>query len=55
MYVLRVNEKYFKTKYRPPDILFIVNDMINSKIKLHLKSTNENYSATIVRFDTVLL
>jgi hypothetical protein len=50
MYVLRVKGKYFNTKYRPPDLLVIVNDMISYKIKLHLKSKNKNYSATIVRF-----
>jgi hypothetical protein len=54
MYVLTVKEKYFKTKYRLPYLLVIVNDMISSKIKLHLKSKNKNYSATIVRFRTDL-
>jgi hypothetical protein len=47
MYVLRVKGKYFKTKYTPLGILVIVNDMINSKIKIQSKSINRYNSATI--------
>jgi len=55
--MVRVNEKYFKRKYRPVDILLNVNAMIYFKIKLqlHLKFIkNKIYYSRTVNFHTGL-
>jgi len=47
----KVNEKYFKTKYRHADILLNVNGMIYIHFKLQLKFVNgKNYSSINVNF-----
>jgi hypothetical protein len=49
--MVRVKEKYFKTKYRTSGILHNVNSMTYFKFKLQLKfRNNKNYSALIVNF-----
>jgi hypothetical protein len=53
--MVKVNEKYFKGKYRPVDILRNVNGMIYFKIKLQLKfMKNKIYYSKIVNFRTSL-
>jgi len=52
--VVKVKEKYFKTKYRPASILLNVNDMIYFKFLFHLKFRDKNYSCVIVNFRTCL-
>ena len=49
---LKAKEKYFKTKYRPADILLNVNIMLYLKFKLQLKYGNKTYSSIIVNFHT---
>jgi hypothetical protein len=47
----KVKEKYFKTKYRLPGILFNGNAMIYFKFKLQSKCrSNKNYLSIIVNF-----
>jgi hypothetical protein len=49
--MVKVREKYFKTKYRPAGILVNVDDMISSKFKLQLKfGNNKSCSSMIVNF-----
>ena len=50
--MLKVKEKYIKTKYRPVSILLNVNIMIYLKFKLQLKYRNKTYSSIIVNFHT---
>jgi hypothetical protein len=50
--MLKVKEKYFKTKHRPTRILLNVNIMIYLKFKLQLKYRNKTYSSIIVNFHT---
>ena len=53
--VSRVEEKYFKTKYRPVGILYIFNAVIHMKFKLQIKFiNNKNYSSVILNFRTGL-
>ena len=49
--VVRVKEKYFKTKYRTAGLLHNVNSMTHFKFKLQLQfRINKNYSSLIVNF-----
>jgi hypothetical protein len=49
--MLKVQEKYFKGKYRPAGILLNVHAIMYVKFKLQLKfRDNKNYSSTIVNF-----
>jgi len=53
--MVKVKEKYFKTKYRPASILLNFSAMNYFKFKLHLKfRNNKNYSTVIVNFHTGL-
>jgi hypothetical protein len=53
--MVKVKEKYFKTKYWPADILVNVDAVIYLRFKLQLKfRNNKNYSSIIVNFHTVL-
>jgi len=50
-----VKETFFKTKYRPVDILHDVNATIYFKFKLQFKfRNNKNYSYIILNFHTGL-
>jgi len=46
--MVKVSEKYFKTRYRPAGILLNVNDVIYFKFKLQIKFRNNNYSCITV-------
>jgi hypothetical protein len=47
--MVKVKEKYFKTKYRPAGILCNVNAVIYFKLKLQLKfRNNKDYTSIIV-------
>jgi hypothetical protein len=49
--MVKVKEKYFKTQYRPADILLNVKAMVYFKLKLLLKSINsKNYAPIIAHF-----
>ena len=49
--MVKVTEKYFKTKYRHAGLLLHVNAKIYFKFKLQLKFiNNKNYSSVIVNF-----
>jgi len=52
--VLKVKEKYFKTKYRQAGMLLTVNTIICLKLRLHLKFTNKSYTSVIANFRTGL-
>ena len=39
---VKVKEKYFKTKYRPADVLLNVNATMYFKLKLEIKYRNKN-------------
>jgi len=49
-----VKEKYFRTKYRPVDVLLNVSVMIYLRLQLKLKFKSKNYSSIIVNFHTGL-
>jgi len=52
--MVKVKEKYLKTKYRPASI-FLTLALFYFKFKLHLKfRNNKNYSSVIVNFHTGL-
>jgi hypothetical protein len=46
----KVKEKYFRTKYKPADMLLNVNAMIPFTCKIELKFKNKNYSSMILNF-----
>jgi len=49
--MVKVKEKYFKTKYGSAGMILKVNAMISLKFKLQLKfRNNQNYSSVIVNF-----
>ena len=53
--MVKVNEKYLNTKYRPAGILLNVNAMMYFKFKVQLKfMSNRNYSSIIVNYHTGL-
>ena len=52
-YMVKVKEKYFKTKYRPAGMLLDVNAVICFKFRLQLNfRSNKKYFSIIVSFYT---
>jgi hypothetical protein len=52
--MVKVKEKYFKTKYRPAGILFNFKAMIYFKFILQLKFRNKKCPSVTVNFHTAL-
>jgi hypothetical protein len=48
--MVKVKEKYFRTKYRPEGILFNFKAMIYFKFKLQLKFRNKKCPSIIVNY-----